>query len=97
MRLATLIASIAGALMLSSAAPEPAYAFEFCSGLKPPKPRESLLPTGCKDLCAQRQCDALGHTDSDPECRLRRGAVGTDWKWVWVCCSSQRPPKLLPG
>ena len=56
MRLATLIAMIAGALMLSSATPGPACAFGGC-GLKPLKP---LPPLGCTDLCAQCQCNATG-------------------------------------
>ncbi len=56
MRLATLIALIAGAFVLSSAAPEPACASLGC-GIKPIKP---IPPIGCTDLCAQCQCDASG-------------------------------------
>ena len=58
MRLAALIALIAGALMFSSAAPEPACAAFGTCGLKPLKP---LPPLGCTDLCAQCQCNARGN------------------------------------
>ncbi len=67
MRLAALIAMIAGALIFSSATPEPACAALGTCGLKPLKP---IPPLGCKDLCAQCQCNA----------------TGSDCRWVWICC-----------
>ncbi len=73
MRLATLIALIAGALMLSSATPSPACAALGTCGLKP------LPPLGCKDLCAQCQCDA----------------TGSDCRWVWNCCGSSGLDRIL--
>jgi hypothetical protein len=67
MRLATLLVLIAGALVFSSTSPEPACAAVGTCGVKPIKP---IPPLGCKDLCAQCQCNA----------------TGTDCNWVWVCC-----------
>lgn len=54
--LAIVLALVAGAFVLSGAAPETACASGNC-GLKPLKP---LPPLGCTDLCAQCQCNANG-------------------------------------
>ncbi len=86
MRVVTLIAMIAGAFVLSSAAPEPACAFEFCSGLKPPKPDKLNWPPRCIEICLQcrdADGDAFCDADRDPD----RDTFGdTDCEWVWVCC-----------
>ena len=70
--LAVVLALAAGAFMLSNAAPEPACAFDFCTGVKPPKPQELHWPPGCPDMCVQ--CRDVGR-DGFWNCR-----------WVWVCC-----------
>jgi hypothetical protein len=57
MRPATLLALIAGAFLLTSAAPEPACAYRGTCGIKPNKP---IPPLGCTDMCAQCQCSADG-------------------------------------
>ena len=57
MRLATLLALIAGALVLSSTAPEPACAYRGTCGIKPIKP---IPPLGCTEMCASCQCSADG-------------------------------------
>ena len=57
MRIATLLALIAGAFLLTSATPEPVCAFPGTCGIKPIKP---VPPIGCTDLCAQCQCNADG-------------------------------------
>ena len=57
MRLATLFALIAGALLFTSATPEPACALPGTCG---PKPNKPIPPLGCTDMCAQCQCDANG-------------------------------------
>lgn len=84
MRLVALIAMIAGAIMFSSATPEPACAFEFCSGLKPIKPDKLNWPPRCIEICLQCRDvgrDAFCDADSDPD------TFGdTDCEWVWVCC-----------
>ena len=56
MRIATLLALIAGAFLLTSTTPEPACAASGC-GIKPIKP---IPPIGCTDMCAQCQCNADG-------------------------------------
>ncbi len=60
MRIATLLALIAGAFVLSSTTPESACAGVGC-GIVPIKP---IPPIGCNDMCAQCQCDARGQNCS---------------------------------
>jgi len=59
MRIATLLALIAGAFLLTSATPEPAHAFKFCSGLKPIKPHELNWPPDCTEMCMQGRLQRL--------------------------------------
>ena len=83
MRLATLLALIAGAFVLSSATPEPACAFEFCTGLKPIA-ATARVKLDCEDLCAVCQCDRGSDRGRDRDRDLF--AEGIDCRWVWVCC-----------
>ena len=55
--LAIVLALVAGAFILSNAAPEPACAGVGSCGIMPIKP---IPPIGCTDLCAQCQCNADG-------------------------------------
>ena len=55
--LAIVLALVAGAFILSNAAPKPACAGVGTCGIMPIKP---IPPLGCSDLCAQCQCNANG-------------------------------------
>jgi len=94
MRITTLLALIAGAFLLTSATPEPVYAFEFCTGLKPIE-ATARLKLGCENLCARCRdfssgidCGARDRTDrdSDRDGERDRDAERSDCRWVWVCC-----------
>ena len=91
MRLVTLIAMIAGAIMFSSATPEPACAFEFCSGLKPIQ-ATAKAKLGCENICAVCKCDADPDRDPDRD----RFADEIDCRWAWVCCQGFGPAPRLP-
>jgi hypothetical protein len=77
-RLATLIALIAGALMLSCATASrstPSAPPRNCGRLDPIKPVKQLWPPGCVDICKQCKCKA----------------DESDCFWIWVCCDSSSP------
>lgn len=61
MRIATLLAVIAGALMLSCDTASPPGT---CGPLEPIKPPKEFYPAGCSDLCMQCRCGV-----SEDSCR----------------------------